>query len=95
MRIQGLRDSVKIAERRLADYILDNSEYVTSLTMEELATRSSSSYATIYRFVKKLGYSGFKDFKSSLIHSVAKNEIAGAGAGKNKLSCFEVGIWNR
>lgn len=91
LKIQGLRDSVKMAEKRLAEYILDNPEHVTTLTMEQLADSSASSYATIYRFVKKLGYPGFKEFKSSLIHNVAKNDATGDGGDKDILSFFELG----
>lgn len=88
LRIQGLRDSVKPAEKRLAEYILDNPERVTALTMEQLAENSASSYATIYRFVKKLGYPGFKEFRNSLIHSIAKGE--GSSDLNDALNFFEI-----
>ncbi len=70
LRIRGIHDSLKSAERRLADYILANSSRVVSLTMEELEAESSSSYATIYRFCKKLGFSGFRELKSALVQDV-------------------------
>lgn len=75
LKIMGMRDSGKNAERKLANYLLDNTGRVAGLTMEQLAGGSSASYATIYRFIKKLGYPGFKEFKSSLIHSIAKNDL--------------------
>lgn len=74
LRIQGVYGFLKAAEKRIADFILQNTEEVISLTIEELAEKSSSSYATINRFCKKVGYSGFKDFKNSLINDVIKNK---------------------
>lgn len=74
LRIQGVYNFLKAAEKRIADYILQNTEEIVGLTIEELAVKSNSSYATINRFCKKVGYSGFKDFKNSLINDVIKNK---------------------
>lgn len=73
LRIKGVYDSLKSAEKRLADYVLQNPEETVNATMEELEARSSSSYATIFRFCKKVGFNGFKDFKNSLIQDVLHN----------------------
>jgi len=74
LRIQGVYSFLKSAEKRIADYVLQNVEDVIGSTIEELAVKSNSSYATITRFCKKLGYSGFKDFKNSLINDVIRNK---------------------
>ena len=74
LRIKGVYDSLKNAEKRLADYILQNPEETVNSTMEELEAKSSSSYATIFRFCKKVGFNGFKDFKNSLLHDVMLNK---------------------
>lgn len=74
LRIKGIHDSLKSAEIRLADYIIQNVEKTVNLTIEELAQNSSSSYATISRFCKKIGFSGYKDFKNSLIQDVMRNK---------------------
>lgn len=68
-----MRDSLKGAERRLADYMVENPHDVITLTMEELADASGASYATIYRFAKRLGFPGFKELRSSLAHGVVEN----------------------
>lgn len=67
LRIKGMHGFFKAAEERLADYVLQNYETVVNLTIEDLAKCSDTSYATVTRFCKKLGYDGYKDFKSSLI----------------------------
>ncbi len=71
LKINGIYKGVKSAERRLADYILNNMEEVLGLTIEELAEKSGTSYATIGRFCKKLGYAGYKELKADLQNDVA------------------------
>jgi len=71
LRIQALHDSLKKAELRLADYILSNPEEVSHSTINELQKKSGSSYATIIRFSKKAGYTGFKEFKNSLTQDLS------------------------
>ena len=66
IRIEAVYDSLKSAELRLADYILDNQDDVVHSSINELQEKSGSSYATIIRFCKKIGYPGFKAFKISL-----------------------------
>lgn len=74
LRIRGMFDSFKSAEARLAEYVLHNQETAVNLTIDELATKSQTSYATVARFCKKLGYDGYKDFKNSLIQDVVNRQ---------------------
>lgn len=78
LRIKGMYGFLKAAEERLADYILQNHETVVNLTIEELASRSHTSYATVTRFCKKLGYEGYKDFKNSLIQDALTRQNSDA-----------------
>ncbi|MCJ7813204.1 hypothetical protein MUP95_07820, partial [bacterium] len=50
IRIEAVYDSLKSAELRLADYILNNQEVVIHNSINELQEKSGSSYATIIRF---------------------------------------------
>jgi len=61
-----LYNSLKKAELRLADYVLKHPDEVSGLTINEVQNKSGTSYATIIRFCKRLGYSGFKEFKNNL-----------------------------
>jgi len=65
LRINGVYDSLKSAEKRLADFILANAASI-DYTISELAIHSGTSYATISRFCKKIGFSGFKELKKNL-----------------------------
>lgn len=77
LRIHQMRYSFKTAEKMLADYILNNQEIVISETMEGMAESSGVSYSTVYRFYRKLGFSGFRQFKESLIFDfLNSNEVS-------------------
>lgn len=89
LKITGIRDSLKAAERRLADYILDNPDNAIVMTMNEIADASESSYATIYRFVKRLGYPGFKEFKTNLANDVRNRRDADIEEQLNSITIDE------
>lgn len=74
LRIQALYNSLKKAELRLADYVLNHPTEVANSTINELQKKSGSSYATIIRFSKKAGYTGFKEFKDSLAIDLSNAE---------------------
>ena len=67
-------DSFKSAEARLAEYVLHNQETAVNLTIDELATKSQTSYATVARFCKKLGYASYKDFTNSRIPDAVQRQ---------------------
>ncbi len=73
-RIQSVYDSLKSAEQRLADYILNNPNQTANMTIEQLAEDSATSYATVNRFCKKLDYSGYKEFRMSLVSYLTSNK---------------------
>lgn len=74
LRIKGMYDSYKSAEAKLADYVLHNPEVSVNLTIEGLAENSQTSYATVVRFCKKLGYNGYKEFRKSLIQDAVNRQ---------------------
>lgn len=67
VRINTVYPSFLPAEKRIADYILKNANETPALSIGELAQLSGTSKATVTRFCKRLGYSGFKDFRVSAI----------------------------
>ncbi|GKS55157.1 hypothetical protein EMLAB_17720 [Enterococcus mundtii] len=50
-------------EKRIADYLRMNLEAAVYMTIEELAKETYTSHSAIIRFCKKIGYSGFKEFR--------------------------------
>jgi RpiR family transcriptional regulator, carbohydrate utilization regulator len=58
------------AERKIAEYIIENPQKTTRFSVQELALEAKASEATIVRFCRALGYSGYKDFKLALASEV-------------------------
>ncbi len=85
LKIYGIYSSLKKAEKKLAEYILENPKITINLTIEELAEQSNSSYATISRFAKKLGYSGYKDLKKNLLDDIISNNSEDLTSDKYKI----------
>jgi len=68
-------------EKEIVDFINQSPIVFIEMTVEEIAERCFVSKATIYRFCKKLGYSGLNELKMMITASVSdklvneKNEI--------------------
>ncbi|MCT6806882.1 MAG: MurR/RpiR family transcriptional regulator [Bombilactobacillus sp.] len=65
-------------EKTIADYILQNSPKINNMKITELAQQTSTSSATITRFVKKIGCKSYSDMKVNIGHhlitNIAKND---------------------
>ena len=66
LKIKHLYPSMGKAERQVADWIENNPKRIISLSIVELAEKCGCSEATIVRFSKRLGLSGFQALKISL-----------------------------
>lgn len=68
------------AERRVADYILDEPARVTQMSMAELSAATGTSDATVMRMCKRVGQKGFYQLKINLaIESTGDTPKASAG----------------
>lgn len=59
-------------EKRIADYILQHSADIPGIFIEDLAKLTYTSHSAIIRLAKKMGFTGFREFKvaiSSAVHS--------------------------
>lgn len=66
LKLNMMRNHLSKIEKKIADYILKNPEEVKQLTTYEVAKICNTSQASIVRFAKKMGFSGYPDFKLSL-----------------------------
>jgi DNA-binding MurR/RpiR family transcriptional regulator len=71
VRLRGLCNSLKPSELPAAKYILDSSNEVIHLSIQELSRRSGSSEASIIRLCKSIGLKGYQDLKVSLAADLA------------------------
>lgn len=62
------------AEKRIADYIMENKKSVVDMTVAQLAKASGTSDATVSRFCRRCGFKGFQSLKIDLAKEVAEEE---------------------
>lgn len=70
------------AERRIADWLSENPGEILPLSIVDLADRCGCSEATIVRFAKRLGFSGYQELKISLAQE-SSAEIVSESIGEN------------
>jgi len=61
------------SESKIAQFVLENPSMVIKLTVNELANMCSISDATVIRFIRKLGFETFQEFKFSIAKEDLKN----------------------
>ncbi|SFT99900.1 MurR/RpiR family transcriptional regulator [Sedimentitalea nanhaiensis] len=69
--IERISATLRHAERKVADVIMTDPEQVMSLSIKAFAARAEVSEPTVLRFVRKLGCSGYSDFKLRLARETA------------------------
>ncbi|MFB2709893.1 MurR/RpiR family transcriptional regulator [Aeromonas veronii] len=62
----SMLESMTPSARRIADFVQQNAEEVTKLSIAELSHKVDAGDATIIRFCRLLGFKGFQDFKMDL-----------------------------
>ncbi len=88
LQAQLLYDDMGKSEKKVAEWLLSHAGEVLPYSITELAELSESSEATIVRFSKRLGFSGYQELKLSLAqeheHRVVLPTITRTD------SCFEI-----
>ena len=62
-------------QKRLADFFLEHLHVIPLLSIKDIAKSADVSQASIVRFAKMIGYSGFKELKES-VSIVLKNNLS-------------------
>ncbi|MGL4252541.1 MAG: MurR/RpiR family transcriptional regulator [Fusobacteriaceae bacterium] len=76
IKLKEMRENFSKTDEKIADYINENLSKIRLINTYELAENSGVSQASIVRFAKKMGFSGFPEFKISLVEDI-KGETAG------------------
>lgn len=66
LRVRSIYDSLSNAEKKVADYFLNNMENVFNKPIAQLALEAGVSKVAWVRFCKDIGFDGLKDLKKSL-----------------------------
>lgn len=73
--LRSLGGAMTPALRKIADYVQDSPEKLLYQTVVEVADGSGSSEASVIRFCRDLGFSGFQDFKLALASDLAASPV--------------------
>jgi len=65
-KIKQRREELRKSERKVADFILDNTADVLSMRIVDVAARAEVSEPTVLRFCRALDFEGFQAFKLEL-----------------------------
>jgi len=77
LKIQILYNEMGKAEKKIADWILQNPGSLIPLSISELAEQCGCGEATIVRFARRLGFGGYQELKISLAREENKQTISG------------------
>ncbi|MDO4567902.1 MAG: MurR/RpiR family transcriptional regulator, partial [Clostridia bacterium] len=66
MKIKSAYSSLPSAERKVADFILNDPNRASLMVINEIAAASGVSVPSVTRLSKKLGYDGFMSFRVAL-----------------------------
>ena len=72
--IKNKYDELFSAEKKVADYILENPGKTIVMNISELAKKSETSEATVVRMCKHVGYQGYYQMRIILSHDLGKNK---------------------
>ena len=78
--LQGILASLNATDRLIAQCVLANPETVVTSTIADVKRASGASVGSIVGFCRRLGVSGFADFKIALARDLAQSGLP-AGAG--------------
>lgn len=67
LKIKSLIPSLSAKEKRIADFILNDPKTVSRMTIVEISSNLGIADSTVFKFTKKLGYRGYRDFRNNLL----------------------------
>ncbi|MER3554717.1 MAG: MurR/RpiR family transcriptional regulator [Meiothermus sp.] len=73
--LRSLGSGMTPALRKIADYVQNDPEQLLYQTVVEVAEASGSSEASVIRFCRDLGFSGFQEFKLALASDLAASPV--------------------
>ncbi len=88
-KIRFLYDVMGPSEKRIADYILQNTQELLRLSINDLAARCGSGDATVVRFSRRLGFSGYQAMKIGIAAEFGSTSSIDSSISKED-SCFEI-----
>lgn len=69
---------------KIADYILNDPAKASKSSISAVARDLNVADSTIYEFARKLGFTGYKEFKNSLLREISETDDHGIAPGINE-----------
>lgn len=69
-RIEDVYDGLGVSSKRLADYLLENENNISTKSINDIASDCEISVATVSRFAGILGYKSFSQLKWALVNKI-------------------------
>lgn len=74
LKIRAERDQMSAIERRIADFLLEESHLLRDYSSQQLANALKISQSSVVKFSQKLGFKGYPDLKYSIGESIARGD---------------------
>lgn len=88
LKIKMLYSEMGKAEKKIADWIIENPTGLIPLSITELAEKCGCGEATIVRFAKRLDFGGYQELKISLAREEGSSDMTDGITAED--SCFEI-----
>ncbi|WP_106268749.1 MULTISPECIES: MurR/RpiR family transcriptional regulator [Isoptericola] len=75
VRLRQARPTLPPAEARVADVVLTDVAAAVGATISELAVRAGTSQATVVRFCRTVGYTGYAEFRIDLAQAASRRAV--------------------
>lgn len=73
--ILSFKSKLTIKEKEIAEYILENMSEILKMTSAELAKRAGVGQSSVIKFIKKIGFNKYGDFKIQLSKELENEKI--------------------
>jgi len=74
LKLREIKESLTPVERMISDYVLENASEVPRLSIKALSAKSKTSDASVLRFCKTMGYSGYREFIISISSTLGSRD---------------------
>lgn len=88
-KIHTSRHDMGPAEKKIADYILENTSEIVGISISDLAELCGCGDATVVRFARRLGFEGYQELKIQIAGELSRVTKSAGEVDKHD-SCFEI-----
>jgi DNA-binding MurR/RpiR family transcriptional regulator len=85
VKMRAMREELSVNERRLADFILENTSLLRDYSSQQLADAVGVSQSSVVKFSQKLGYKGYPSLKLAVYETYATEGNGDGGAARGSL----------